>query len=67
MDIHLIQLHLFTLHVVQNRRDKRVGNWRDFQHDPTAKKVKATNYKEEMREKTKHGVVQLESWKRSWK
>jgi len=49
------------------RRDKRIDNWREFQVDPLAKKVKASHYKEETREVKKHGVVKLESWKKSWK
>lgn len=79
----------------EDRREKRIGNWRDFAKDPAAKKVRATNYKvtrgvevkltlsrnvvaerfvagsrsqEETRaDKPKHGVVQLESWKKKWK
>lgn len=51
----------------EDRRDKRVGNWRDFQHDPAAKRPKAMNYKEEQRQEVKHGVVKLEEWKKSWK
>ena len=49
------------------RRDKRIGNWREFQVDPLAKKVKASHFKEETREVKKHGVVKLETWKKSWK
>ncbi len=49
------------------RREKRVGSWRDFQNDPTAKKTKASNFKEETRHETKHGVVKLEEWKKKWK
>eukprot|EP00598_Pedospumella_elongata_P007745 CAMPEP_0184985698 /NCGR_PEP_ID=MMETSP1098-20130426/14250_1 /TAXON_ID=89044 /ORGANISM="Spumella elongata, Strain CCAP 955/1" /LENGTH=481 /DNA_ID=CAMNT_0027509795 /DNA_START=37 /DNA_END=1479 /DNA_ORIENTATION=+ len=48
------------------RRDKRIGNWREFQTDPTAKKVKASSYKEESREEVKHGVVKTETWKKNW-
>jgi hypothetical protein len=44
-----------------------VGNWRDFQTDPTAKKVKAASFKEEVHEEAKHGVVKTETWKKSWK
>lgn len=55
------------LHTKKIRRDKRVGNWRDFQTDPTAKKVKASNFKEETREEAKHGVVKMETWKKNWK
>jgi hypothetical protein len=29
--------------------------------------MKAMNYKEEVREETKHGVVKLEEWKKTWK
>jgi hypothetical protein len=50
------------------RREKRVGDWRNFQEDSIdAKKVKVASYKEETREEKKHGVVQLESWKKKWK
>lgn len=51
------------------RRDKRVGNWRDFQTDPEAKKAKVSvsSYKEEKRNEKKHGTVQLETWKKTWK
>lgn len=54
-----------------DRREKRVGSWRDFQHDPEAKRAKAANFKEESREdhgeKQKFGVVQLEEWKKKWR
>ena len=50
------------------RREKRVGNWRDFQEAPEAKKAKvSTNFKEETRDTGKHGVVQLNEWKKKWK
>ena len=44
-----------------------VGNWRDFQVAPDAKKAKGTNFKEETRVESKHGVVQLNAWKKKWK
>ncbi len=50
----------------ENRREKRVGNWRDFQPDG-AKKMKVANFKEEHREENLHGKVQVESWRKSWK
>jgi hypothetical protein len=50
-----------------DRREKRVGTWRDFQVAPDAKKVKAANFKEESRSNGKHGVFKLETWKKSWK
>ncbi|KAJ1442079.1 hypothetical protein B484DRAFT_356629 [Ochromonadaceae sp. CCMP2298] len=50
-----------------NRRDKRIGNWRDFQTDPGSKKVKASSFKEEHREETLHGQAKTETWKKSWK
>lgn len=51
-----------------DRREKRVGNWRNFQHqEPAAKRVKAVNYKEEEREEAKHGVVKMEEWRKNWK
>jgi hypothetical protein len=49
------------------RREKRVGTWRDFQVAPDAKKVKAAHFKEETRNNGKHGVIQLETWKKKWK
>lgn len=51
----------------ENRREKRVGNWREFQVDPSAKRVKEKHYKEEVREEKKHGVVNIEGWRKSWK
>lgn len=51
----------------ENRREKRVGNWREFQDDPDSKKAKASSYKEESREEKKHGTVKVETWKKSWK
>ena len=51
----------------ENRREDRVGNWRDFQHAPPAKKVKVANYHVENRTETKFGKVQLEEWKKNWK
>lgn len=49
------------------RREKRVGGWRDFQEAPDSKKVKASSYKEETRKEEKHGVVKIETWKKNWK
>lgn len=51
----------------EDRREKRVGNWRDFQDIPEGKKAKVRNYAEEQRDEKKFGTVQLESWKKSWK
>ena len=51
----------------ENRREGRVGNWREFQTDPVAKKAKTVHYNVESRAGAKHGAVQLESWKKSWK
>jgi hypothetical protein len=50
-----------------DRREKRVGSWREFQEAPEAKKAKGTNFKEEIRVEDKHGVVKLNEWKKSWK
>lgn len=51
------------------RREKRVGNWRDFQSDPEAKRVKASSFKEEARGTGGHkfGQVKVETWKKTWK
>lgn len=50
------------------RRDKRVGNWRDFQTVPEAKKSKLTSYKEEKEIKDpKKVVIEKETWKKKWK
>jgi hypothetical protein len=49
------------------RREKRVGEWRNFQEDPEAKKVRVASYKEERRTDSKHGKAVLEEWKKSWK
>ena len=49
------------------RREKRVGNWREFQEDPESKKIRLANFKEEHRADEKHGTVKLEEWKRKWK
>ena len=51
----------------EDRRENRVGNWRDFQGNPVAKKAKAASYKEETRANLKFGQVQTESWKKAWK
>ena len=50
-----------------DRRENRVGNWRSFQENPLAKKARTSSYKEETRKETKFGVVNQESWKKSWK
>jgi hypothetical protein len=50
-----------------DRREKRVGNWREFQDDPESKKARAASYKEEARVDVKHGVVKGEEWKKKWK
>jgi hypothetical protein len=52
--------------VCEHRRDKRVGNWRDFQAEPEAKKSKASSYKEETADRKKV-VVQTETWRKTWK
>jgi hypothetical protein len=44
-----------------------VGNWRGFQEEPEAKKVKASNFKEETRADSKHGKAHMEEWKKKWK
>lgn len=51
------------------RREKRVGEWRDFQEDPESKKVRIASWKEEHRSigEKKHGQADVESWKKSWK
>ena len=53
----------------KERRDKRMGGWREFQQEAETltKKNKLSNFKEEMRTETKHGVVKLNEWKKSWK
>ena len=50
-----------------DRRENRVGNWREFQENPAAKKARTSSYKEESRNETKFGVAQQETWKKSWK
>lgn len=50
-----------------DRREKRVGDWRNFQEDPEAKKVRMANFREEHRTDTKHGQVQKEEWRKKWK
>lgn len=44
-----------------------MGDWRSFQEDPDAKRVRLASYKEEHRTDEKHGKVKLEEWKKSWK
>jgi hypothetical protein len=53
--------------LIIRRREKRVGNWRDFQEDPDAKKVRLANFKEEHREEGKFGAVKLQQWRKQWK
>lgn len=51
------------------RRDKRVGNWRDFQQGPV-KRHDVANFKQQERgdsKKPKFGAADMESWKKSWK
>ncbi len=61
-------LFIFTpFHLLIRRREKRVGEWRNFQEDPEAKKVRVASYKEERRTDSKHGKAVLEEWKKSWK
>lgn len=52
---------------MNHRRDNRVGNWRDFQVAPDAKKARISSYKEEKREGKKFGAHEGETWKKSWK
>lgn len=49
------------------RRESRVSDWREFEENPEAKKVRLASYKEERRAEGKHGVVKMEDWKKSWK
>ena len=46
-----------------------MGNWREFQGDPSSKRTKASSYKEEGRggDTVKHGQAKLETWKKNWK
>ena len=46
-----------------------MGNWRDFQKGPGAKRarVQAWTVEENVKDKTKHGQHQKEEWKKSWK
>ena len=50
-----------------DRRENRVGNWRNFQDVPAAKKVKASSYKEESRADKKFGDAHLNDYKKKWK
>lgn len=50
-----------------DRREKRVGTWRDFQEDPSAKKKAVASYKEQVRVEEKHGTVDMNSWRKKWK
>ena len=52
---------------MEDRRENRIGNWRDFQGAPAAKKAKAASYKEETRDDNKFGKAEQETWKKSWK
>jgi hypothetical protein len=49
------------------KREERVNHWREFQEVPDSKRLRMSSYKEERRTETKHGVVQLEEWKKNWK
>lgn len=64
----------------EGRRDGRVHSWRGFQqqghaadaddedaHDAKRPRVRATNFKEEARADKKHGVAQVETWKKTWR
>lgn len=51
----------------EDRREKRVGNWREFSDDPDAKRVRAASYKTEKRQETKHGNSVVEEWRQNWK
>mmetsp|Transcript_13522 Transcript_13522/g.17803 ORF Transcript_13522/g.17803 Transcript_13522/m.17803 type:complete len:170 (+) Transcript_13522:781-1290(+) len=57
----------------EDRRDKRVGNWREYEKDSKRSKVskaaRTKMWKEETRaeEKPKFGQVKLEEWKKNWK
>eukprot|EP00596_Hydrurales_sp_CCMP1899_P003737 CAMPEP_0119042338 /NCGR_PEP_ID=MMETSP1177-20130426/14612_1 /TAXON_ID=2985 /ORGANISM="Ochromonas sp, Strain CCMP1899" /LENGTH=467 /DNA_ID=CAMNT_0007009051 /DNA_START=257 /DNA_END=1657 /DNA_ORIENTATION=- len=45
-----------------DRRENRVGNWRDFGETSDAKRSKVANFKEETRTEDKHGKVKLQEW-----
>ena len=52
----------------EDRREGRIGNWRDFQGGH--KQVINRNYKQQERgdsKKPKFGAADMESWKKSWK
>jgi hypothetical protein len=57
---------IFCVHL---RREKRVGNWRDFQGEAEVftKKTKLSNFKEDSRTEAKHGQVHLNEWKKKWR
>ena len=52
-----------------DRREHRVGNWRDFQKvgNKRRKEMDAHGWKEEKREQMQHGVVELDEYKKKWK
>ena len=51
----------------EERREGRIGNWRDFQGNH--KRVAAKNFKQEENstKKAKYGTADMESWKKQWK
>ena len=54
----------------ENRTEARVGDWRNFEKAPAAKKAKtnASSFHIEKRsDGIKHGKVEIEGWKKNWK
>lgn len=49
------------------RREARFSDWRDFQEEPEAKKVRLASFKEEFRADEKFGAHKVEEWKKKWK
>ncbi len=74
MDEHeqLKKEHVFEKNwTEEGRRDKRVGNWRDFQCNDSGQALKksktSSSFKTEKKHDNKHGQGIGEEWKKSWK
>ncbi|KAM3570096.1 hypothetical protein VYU27_007826 [Nannochloropsis oceanica] len=53
----------------EDRREGRVGNWRDFQKGPGAKRAKVQSWtvEENAKNKPKFGQSSKDEWKKNWK
>jgi hypothetical protein len=53
----------------EDKREGRIGSWRDFQRGPGAKRARVQSWttEENVKDKSKFGQHKKEEWRKSWK